>query len=135
MARVGTATLLDRLTPYENSNRVPVTVVDALLPELTDRAAVAEQRRGMDIDLLNELVRAVGYAMQPKIYPNLRLAAEAYLSRRLNAHSWRYFKRKRLTSLALPGAVLLAQLAFIPRNATVRRVARRARLLKRTVSR
>ncbi|MFD4879637.1 polysialyltransferase family glycosyltransferase [Streptomyces sp. NPDC058420] len=134
VARVGTATLLDRLTPYENSNRVPVTVVDALLPELTDRAAVAEQRRGMDIDLLNELVRAVGYAMQPKIYPSLRLAAEAYLSRRLNAHSWRYFKRKRLTSLALPGAVP-AQLAFIPRNATVRRVARRARLLKRTVSR
>lgn len=134
VARVGTTTLLDRLTPYENSNRVPVTVVDALLPELSDRTAVAEQRQGMDVAALNELVRAVGYAMQPKIYPNLRPAAEAYLTRRLDAHSWRYFKRKRLTSLALPGAVP-AQLAFIPRNATVRRVARRARLLKRTVSR
>ncbi|MEV6514029.1 polysialyltransferase family glycosyltransferase [Streptomyces sp. NPDC051642] len=134
VARVGTATLLDRLTPYENSNRVPVTVVDALLPELSDRAAVSEQRPGMDVATLNELVRAVGYAMQPKIYPNLRPAAEGYLTRRLDAHSWRYFKRKRLTSLALPGAVP-AQLAFIPRNATVRRVARRARLLKRTVSR
>ncbi|MEV0473609.1 alpha-2,8-polysialyltransferase family protein [Streptomyces prunicolor] len=134
VARVGTATLLDRLTPYENSNRVPVTVVDALLPELTDRTAVAEQRPAMDVATLNELVRAVGYAMQPKIYPNLRPAAEGYLTRRLDSHSWRYFKRKRLTSLALPGAVP-AQLAFIPRNATVRRVARRARLLKRTVSR
>ncbi|WP_019055738.1 alpha-2,8-polysialyltransferase family protein [Streptomyces prunicolor] len=134
VARVGTATLLDRLTPYENSNRVPVTVVDALLPELTDRTAVAEQRPGMDVATLNELVRAVGYAMQPKIYPQLRPAAEGYLTRRLDSHSWRYFKRKRLTSLALPGAVP-AQLAFIPRNATVRRVARRARLLKRTVSR
>ena len=134
VARVGTATLLDRLTPYDNSNRVPVTVVDALLPELTDRTAVAEQRPGMDVATLNELVRAVGYAMQPKIYPNLRPAAEGYLTRRLDSHSWRYFKRKRLTSLALPGAVP-AQLAFIPRNATVRRVARRARLLKRTVSR
>ena len=134
VARIGTTTLLDRLTPYENSNRVPVTIVDALLPELTDRAAVAEQRPGMDIAVLNELVRAVGYAMQPKIYPNLRRPAEAYLTRRLDGHSWRYFKRKRLTSLALPGAVP-AQLAFIPRNATVRRVARRARLLKRTVSR
>ncbi|MFJ9372140.1 polysialyltransferase family glycosyltransferase [Streptomyces sp. NPDC101455] len=134
VARVGTATLLDRLTPYENSNRVPVTVVDALLPELSDRAAVAEQRPGMAVATLNELVRAVGYAMQPKIYPNLRPAAEAYLTRRLDSHSWRYFKRKRLTSLALPGAVP-SQLAFIPRNATVRRVARRARLLKRTVSR
>ncbi|MEV0737270.1 alpha-2,8-polysialyltransferase family protein [Streptomyces sp. NPDC050549] len=134
VARTGTSTLLDRLTPYENSNRVPVTVVDALVPELTDRAAVTEQREGMALAVLNELVRAVGYAMQPKIYPNLRPAAEAYLTRRLDGHSWRYFKRKRLTSLALPGAVP-AQLAFIPRNATVRRVARRARLLKRTVSR
>ncbi|XUL90618.1 alpha-2,8-polysialyltransferase family protein [Streptomyces galilaeus] len=134
VARIGTSTLLDRLTPYENSNRVPVTIVDALVPELTDRAAVTEQREGMDVAVLNELVQAVGYAMQPKIYPNLRPAAEAYLTRRLDGHSWRYFKRKRLTSLALPGAVP-AQLAFIPRNATVRRVARRARLLKRTVSR
>jgi hypothetical protein len=72
-------------------------------------------------------VRAVGYAMQPKIYPDLRPAAEAYLTKHLNTHTWRYFKRKRLTSLALPGAVP-AQLAFLPRNATVRRVARRARL-------
>ena len=134
VARTGTSTLLDRLTPYENSNRVPVTIVDALVPELTNRAAVTDQREGMDVAVLNELVQAVGYAMQPKIYPNLRPAAEAYLTRRLDGHSWRYFKRKRLTSLALPGAVP-AQLAFIPRNATVRRVARRARLLKRTVSR
>ncbi|MFJ9628695.1 polysialyltransferase family glycosyltransferase [Streptomyces sp. NPDC091280] len=134
VARTGTSTLLDRLTPYENSNRVPVTIVDALVPELTNRAAVTDQREGMAVAVLNELVRAVGYAMQPKIYPNLRPAAEAYLTRRLDGHSWRYFKRKRLTSLALPGAVP-AQLAFIPRNATVRRVARRARLLKRGVSR
>jgi hypothetical protein len=68
--------------------------------------------------------------MQPKIYPDLRAAAERYLSTHLNDHTWRYFKRRRLTSLALPGAVP-AQLAFIPRNATVRRVARRARSFKR----
>ncbi|MFG2128060.1 alpha-2,8-polysialyltransferase family protein [Streptomyces sp. NPDC048751] len=134
VARVGTVTLLERLTPYENSNRVPVTIVDALLPELTDREAVAEQRRSVDVDGLNELVRAVGFAMQPKIYPSLRAAAETYLARHLNPHTWRYFKRRRLTSLGLPGAVP-AQLAFIPRNATVRRVARRARSLRRAVGR
>ncbi|MEV0559154.1 polysialyltransferase family glycosyltransferase [Streptomyces sp. NPDC050597] len=134
VARVGTATLLDRLTPYENSNRVPVTVVDALLPDLTDRKAVTEQRRGTDEQGLTDLVRAVGYAMQPKIYPDLRPAAEAYLTKHLNTHTWRYFKRKRLTSLALPGAVP-AQLAFLPRNAAVRRVARRARSLKKAVRR
>lgn len=134
VARVGTGSLLDRLTPYENSNRVPVTIVDALLPELSDRAAVAAQRPGTDVADLTKLLRAVGFAMQPKIYPVLRPAAESYLTRHLDQHTWRYFKRKRLTSLALPGAVP-AQLAFIPRNATVRRVARRARSLKRAVGR
>ncbi|MFD6751823.1 polysialyltransferase family glycosyltransferase, partial [Streptomyces anthocyanicus] len=69
VARVGTGSLLDRLTPYENSNRVPVTIVDALLPELSDRAAVTGQRPGMDVADLTKLLRAVGFAMQPKIYP------------------------------------------------------------------
>ena len=41
VARIGTEPLLDRLTPYQNSNRVPVTIVDALLPDLADAAAVA----------------------------------------------------------------------------------------------
>ncbi|NKI40497.1 polysialyltransferase family glycosyltransferase [Streptomyces physcomitrii] len=135
VARLGTTTLLDRLAPYQNSNRVPVTIVDALLPELTDKSAVqaqssGTQSSGMSVAELSELIVAVGFAMQAKIYPSLRPAAERYLSRHLDAHTWRYFKRRRLTSLALPGAVP-QQLAFIPRNATVRRVARRARSFKR----
>ncbi|MFF5017702.1 alpha-2,8-polysialyltransferase family protein [Streptomyces sp. NPDC001165] len=134
VARVGTDLLLERLTPFENSNRVPVTVVDALLPELGDREAVTEQRRGMDVEALGALVRAVGFAMQPKILPRLREETEQYLARNLNPHTLRYFKRKRLTSLALPGGVP-AQLSFIPRNATVRRVARKARNLRRIVRR
>ncbi|MFE2097835.1 MULTISPECIES: alpha-2,8-polysialyltransferase family protein [unclassified Streptomyces] len=134
VARVGTDLLLERLTPFENSNRVPVTVVDALLPELGDRAAVTEQRPGLDVAALGALVRAVGFAMQPKILPRLREETERYLARNLNPHTLRYFKRKRLTSLALPGGVP-AQLSFIPRNATVRRVARKARNLRRVVRR
>jgi hypothetical protein len=134
VARVGTETLLERLTPYENSNRVPVTVVDALLPELADKDAVAEQRNGMDTDALAALVRAVGYAMQPKILPELRAEAEQYLTENLNAHTRRYFKKKRLTSLALPGGVP-NQLSFLPRNAAVRRAVRKARSLRRAVRR
>ncbi|MEU6591296.1 alpha-2,8-polysialyltransferase family protein [Streptomyces sp. NPDC046881] len=130
VARVGTDLLLERLTPYENSNRIPVTIVDALLPELTDRRAVAEQRQGMDVEALGALVRAVGFAMQPKILPRLRPQAETWLAGHLDQHTMRYFKRRRLSSLALPGGVP-AQLAFIPRNATVRRVARKARSLRR----
>ncbi|MFB6817998.1 polysialyltransferase family glycosyltransferase [Streptomyces sp. NPDC056347] len=129
VARVGTELLLDRLSPYENSNRVPVTLVDALVPEVTDRAAVERAAAGgepADAAELTELVTAVGFAMQPKIYPGLRPAAERYLAAHLSEATWRYFKRRRLTSLALPGAVP-AQLAFLPRNAVVRRVARSVR--------
>ncbi|MFJ9678368.1 polysialyltransferase family glycosyltransferase [Streptomyces sp. NPDC101194] len=126
VARVGTGMLLERLAPYENSNRVPVTLVDALVPEVTDRAAVERAEAAADPADLTGLVTAVGFAMQPKIHPGLRPAAERYLSAHLDATTWRYFKRKRLTSLALPGAVP-AQLAFLPRNAVVRRVARSVR--------
>ncbi|WDM12187.1 hypothetical protein J3S85_11955 [Streptomyces lavenduligriseus] len=130
VARVGTDTVLVRLAPYQNSNRVPVTIADALLPDLGDAAAVSgwHPPSRERVDELAALLGAVGFAMQPKIYPGLRGAAEGYLARHLDADTWRYFKRRRLTALALPGAVP-AQLAFIPRNATVRRLARRARAL------
>ena len=131
VARVGTDLLLERLTPYENSNRVPVTIVDALLPALEDPAAVAERRPGKDVEALGALVRAVGFAMQPKILPGLRAETERYLAAHQDEGTLRYFKRRRLTSLGLPGG-LPAQLSFIPRNATVRRVARRARDLRRS---
>ncbi|MEU1050959.1 polysialyltransferase family glycosyltransferase [Streptomyces sp. NPDC005876] len=134
VARIGTDTLLDRLSPFENSNRMPVTIVDALLPDLTDRAAVTAGTGVMGPEDLAALVRAVGFTMQPKILPGLRAETERYLSARLDARTWRYFKKKRLTSLGLPGGVP-AQLGFLPRNATVRRVARTARSLQRRVAR
>lgn len=132
VARTGTETLLERVAPYENSNRVPVTLVDALLPELDDGAAVAAfeaptPARGAE---LTGLVRAVGFCMQARIHPELRAEAERYLSAHLDGTTRRYFKRRRLTSLALPGAVP-RQFAFVPRNRAVRKVARRARALKR----
>jgi hypothetical protein len=133
VARTGTQLLLERLSPYQNSNRVPVTIVHAMLPELDDPAAVrswsapSPERVAAE---LTPLLRAVGFCMQPKAYPRLRPEAEAYLTHRLDPATWPYFKRRRLTSLGLPGAVP-ARLAFVPRNRTVRRVARRARALKK----
>ncbi|MEU1433523.1 polysialyltransferase family glycosyltransferase [Streptomyces sp. NPDC005786] len=135
VARVGTGPLLEQLSPYQNSNRIPLTIVDALLPDLEDPAAVtgwslpsAEEVRGETTGL----VASVGYAMQPQIQAALRPDAERYLSGQRDT-LWRYFKRRRLTALGLPGAIP-AQLAFIPRNATVRRLARRARTLKRAAA-
>ncbi|GHH40915.1 hypothetical protein HNQ79_001509 [Streptomyces candidus] len=118
-ARVGTELLLERLTPYENSNRIPVTLADALLPDLEEASPAAPPADP------TALVAAVGYAMQPQLLPAQRPHAERYL----RAHSHRrYFKRRRLTALGLPGG-LPQRLAFVPRNATVRRMARRVRRL------
>ncbi|MEU1373821.1 polysialyltransferase family glycosyltransferase [Streptomyces triculaminicus] len=129
VARAGTDLLLERLAPYENSNRVPVTIVDALLPGLEDDDG--GDGWGPDSpERLEGLLAAVGYAMQPRIHPGLRPAAERYLSAHLDARTRRYFKRRRLTSLALPGAVP-SQLAFLPRHPAVRTVARRARAVRR----
>lgn len=136
VARVGTDTVLARLAPYQNSNRVPLTIVDALLPDLADASAVSDWTMPSRerVDEVAALLTAVGFAMQPRIHPGLRGDAERYLSTHLDPHTWRYFKRRRLTSLALPGAVP-TQLSFIPRNATVRRLARRARALKQAAVR
>ncbi|MER5785601.1 polysialyltransferase family glycosyltransferase [Streptomyces mobaraensis] len=127
-ARTGTDLLLDRLSPYENSNRVPVTIVDALLPALEETADGGAAPP--DAAELDALLSAVGYAMQPRIRPDLRPAAERYLAHQLTARTRRYFKRRRLTALALPGG-LPARLAFLPRNSAVRRLARRARAVRR----
>ncbi|MEU6170880.1 alpha-2,8-polysialyltransferase family protein [Streptantibioticus parmotrematis] len=128
VARTGTELLLERLAPYQNSNRVPVTIADALLPPLTphDRPAATPDGTPLPVPQLTALLRAVGYCMQSKAYPRLRDDAITYLTRHLDAHTRVYFKRRRLTALALPGGVP-AQLAFLPRNRTVRRAVRRAR--------
>ncbi|MGW7254172.1 alpha-2,8-polysialyltransferase family protein [Streptomyces sp. NPDC054834] len=130
VARVGTATLLDRLTPYQNSNRVPVVLADALVPDL----AGGQGEDPIAAGTLGELITAIGFAMQPQIYPGLRSAAERHLSAHLGPRTRRYFKRKRLTALGLPGGIP-ERLAFLPRNAAARRVVRRARALRKAVRR
>ncbi|MBG0817685.1 polysialyltransferase family glycosyltransferase [Planomonospora sp. ID82291] len=93
-ATVGGELVLERLTPYENSNRVPVTITDALLPRLRPDGSL-ERPPSLDVPAL---VRAVGYCMQSEAYPELRAEAAAYL----DAHGTaRYFKRQRLTALDL----------------------------------
>ncbi|MFH9688454.1 polysialyltransferase family glycosyltransferase [Streptomyces sp. NPDC017413] len=142
VAAVGTGLLLERLTPYENAERIPATLADALLPGLGDAEAVAAQPPYGGAELpyggaelpyagaeLDGLLAAVGFAMRPRVRPDLRPAAERYLSTYLDDRTWRYFKRRRLASLALPG-VVPARLAFLRSSPALRRVARRARALR-----
>lgn len=87
---VGTRLLLERLRPYQNSNRIPLTIIDML----------AHPARGTSIQ---DLVDAVSYCMQPQLLPDLRDRAAACL-RDLGAEvRGVYFKRRRLTVLDLPG--------------------------------
>ncbi|MDH6586846.1 hypothetical protein M2161_005952 [Streptomyces sp. SAI-133] len=129
-ARIGTELLLDRLTPYQNSNRVPVVLADAVLPDLEGRAG----QEAVPADMLNSLITALGFTLQPQIHPSLRPAAERYLSQHFGPRTRRYFRKKRLTALGLPGGIP-DRLTFLPRSSTARRVVRRARALKKAVKR
>jgi hypothetical protein len=130
VARIGTEPLLERLTPYQNSNRVPAVLADAVLPDLEGRKG----EEPVPADSLGALLTAIGFTMQPQIHPPLRPAAERYLSAHFGPRTRRYFKKKRLTSLGLPGGIP-DRLAFLPRSSTARRVVRRARALKKAVRR
>ncbi|MFD5909250.1 alpha-2,8-polysialyltransferase family protein [Streptomyces massasporeus] len=130
VARIGTELLLERLTPYQNSNRVPATLADALLPGLDS----GKDGDVLPAELLSGLLTALGFTMQPQIYPDLRPQAERFLARHLGPRTRRYFKKRRLTALGLPGGIP-QRLAFLPRNSTARRVVRRARALRKAVRR
>ncbi|MEU7467386.1 polysialyltransferase family glycosyltransferase [Streptomyces sp. NPDC044984] len=129
VARTGTERALERLTPYQNGNRVPAVLADALLPALEPGGGSA-----LPADELDDLVTALGFTMQPQIHPSLRPVAERYLARHFGPRTRHWFKRKRLTSLGLPGGIP-KRLAFLPRSTTARRVVRRARTLKKAVRR
>ncbi|MEI2269725.1 alpha-2,8-polysialyltransferase family protein [Microbacterium sp. No. 7] len=93
IAAVGTELLLQRLTPYENGNRIPVTIIDAL-------TRADSPYRG---ERMQHLVDAVGFAMQPVIAAHLRPRAEEFLTEATADERHRYFARTRLSSLGLPG--------------------------------
>lgn len=125
VARVGTGTLLERLTPFQNSNRIPLTVVDAVVPPLEEAGADEPAGPGPSVAELNDLVAAVGFAMQPKIRADLREAAARHLSGPHAERTRHHFTRRRLTVLDLPGGLPL------PRHPQVRRLARRALRLRK----
>ncbi|MGW3342287.1 polysialyltransferase family glycosyltransferase [Nonomuraea rubra] len=89
VASYGTDLVLERLTPYENSNRIPATIVDAMLPRLSPEGHIERP----PVTDLQALVRSVGYCMQAETYPDLRPDGIDF--------DRRYFKRKRLETLGL----------------------------------
>ncbi|MFB7514510.1 polysialyltransferase family glycosyltransferase [Streptomyces sp. NPDC056144] len=102
IARVGTVEVLERLTPFENSNRIPLTVVDHLVADLEEGEEPAVP--GEAPASLAPLVRAVGYCMRHKSHPGLREEAALFLAEHAAdpgiAH---HFTPLRLRQLDLPG--------------------------------
>ncbi|MFC8843647.1 polysialyltransferase family glycosyltransferase [Streptomyces griseoincarnatus] len=121
VARVGTRRLLDGLTPYHHPRRAALVLAEAVLP---GEAPADGDPRG--------LLAALAFTMRPQVRPSLRADAERYLA----AGSWdrRWFPRRRLTALGLPGGVP-RRLAFLPRSRVARRVVRRARAVRKAVGR
>ena len=93
---VGTGQMLQTLAPYENSNRIPLSIIHALfVQDLPVPAQSPEDNQ------LAQLLTAVSYCMQAAQLPQLRESAEAFLSvnyAQFSAH----FKRRRITKLNLP---------------------------------
>lgn len=89
---MGAALLLERLTPYQHSSRIPATIVHAL-----HDAGSPES----DLASLQQLIDAVAYCMQPITRSDLRDAAVAALARMGEEQVSLYFKRRRLEALKL----------------------------------
>lgn len=96
---VGMDMLLNTVKPYQNSNRIPLTII----AELCDGIDSNPESKSPE---LSRLVETVSYCMAPQVSRDLRSQAEEYLSHLFeqsgNSRARRYFKAKRLTSLQLP---------------------------------
>ncbi|MGO1909432.1 MAG: polysialyltransferase family glycosyltransferase, partial [Brevibacterium linens] len=135
---VGTDLLLEAIAPYQNSNRIPLTIIseicDGSAPDKTDAHPQ-----------LGRLLAAVTYCMAPTLSHDLRDAATDFLTEVFEVSTGRgesadrfsrYFKRRRLTALALPGSTskAFAPKRIIKRSGTlvIKAVARKQqRIMKR----
>jgi len=92
---VGAEAMFGTLKPFENSNRIPLTIVDFLDNHGTDEDA---------IDHLRRLTVAVAYAMQPEVLAHRRAEAVAFLETCSGHERTRYFHGDRINKLRLPEA-------------------------------
>jgi hypothetical protein len=108
---VGTELLMSRLTPFANSNRIPMTVVDALTRPHTPYSDPAR---------LQTLIDSVAYCMQPRTLTHLRPEALAFMTALAANERQRYTGRQQLAELGLDPAAP-------SKVSAVRRLARRVR--------
>jgi hypothetical protein len=119
---VGTADLLASLKPYENSNRVPLVLTEALFAGRGFEAPDETEDRDPRLDL-QRLIDAVAYCMQPSLLSSSEAPAREYLSLIADEPVLlrTFFRRRRLTVLHLPGALPPPSLAVRARRWVGRR--------------
>jgi hypothetical protein len=123
VAAMGTEPVLAELTPYQNSNRIPATIIDAVVPRLGPDGTLTAPAAG-DV---TPLVEAVSFCMQPESLPELRTVAESYLRQH---GSTRYFRTPRLRAVGLLGPAAAdsgVTRAGLDRVRALRRAVRRRR--------
>lgn len=118
--RVGTHQMLAALQPYPNSNRIPLVIIDSVLPTPTRPAR-------LDVTGLAQLVQAVGYVMQPEILSAQRASVTDFLTIHHQTES-RFFPAERLGELDLPGGKKTIKTRVTP---MLRKTARRAYAMER----
>jgi Alpha-2,8-polysialyltransferase (POLYST) len=76
IAAGGTELVLDRLDPYPNSNRVPLTVIDAVVPRVDTGAAGGIREPRIDLRkapaVVQALIDVTAFQMQPKLHGRFR---------------------------------------------------------------
>lgn len=97
---VGTDTVVSRLTPYQNSNRVPLAIIDAVYAQGILPPAQAEPHTPTED--LQAMLETLAYTLQPQFYDNHRELAEEFLTA-ADTPLLAYFTRGRLRRLGLPG--------------------------------
>lgn len=88
-ARLGTGPLVERLVDSSNSNRIPVVITDATVPQLLPDGSLTQQHCSSATEL-QTLVEAVAHDMQPERMRHLRPSADAYRRRQEALSSPRY---------------------------------------------
>ena len=70
----GTDLVLGRLEPTANSNRVPLTVIDAVVPRVADGSGIVESRidRSMGPDAVQSVVDVTAFLMQPRLHARFK---------------------------------------------------------------
>ena len=96
---IGTEKMLEAITPFENSNRIPVTIADAVFGKNSE----SELREGGD--QLQNLIDSVAYAMQHQVMSAYRDITVEFLNAAVGSTRMKYFKKRRLSALDLPGGL------------------------------